>query len=103
MPNNFDYLNQVLVELESLMLYKSEEDQLKLNKENHLQTPEDPENLAKSTKIQGELDNSVAQVMKKYEENDDDREDDDEDLYLINEMDLVDETPKITLFILLKD
>ena len=41
--------------------------------------------------------------MKKYEENDDDREDDDEDLYLINEMDLVDETPKITLFILLKD
>ena len=60
MPNNFDYLNQVLVELESLMLYKSEEDQLKLNKENHLQAPEDPENLAKSKKIQGELDNSVA-------------------------------------------
>ena len=38
--------------------------------------------------------------MKKYEENDDDREDDDEDLYLIND-EVIDETPKISLFILL--
>ena len=63
--------------------------------------PEDSEN-PKNKDIQGELDNSVAQVMKKYEENDDDREDDDENLYIIND-EVIDESPKISLFIVLKD